>query len=102
MKTIPEKTRFKYSGHAKREWLREEHGPIQHYPKMFTRESCKDIIDNGDNTYKFVYRYDDRYDLILVVNKQGEVITNYKKINLDNKHNLRGMFYVNVNKKYNG
>lgn len=98
---IQNKTKFIYSKHAKDEWIREERGIIRHYPKMFFLAGCKSCRRDGksEDVYKVVYRYDDRYDLILVCREDGLVITNYLSLNLGNKTNFRGMFYLKPQKK---
>jgi hypothetical protein len=91
---IKDKTKFIYSKHAKDEWIRDEHGFIRHKPKMFLSAGCKGCIKQKDGKYQITYRYCDRTDLILISDASGFVITNYRNLNIQNKTNHKGTFYI--------
>jgi len=91
---IKDRTKYKYSKHAKAEWIRDEHGFIKHTPKSFLSAGCKGCIKQPDGNYRVTYRYCDRTDLVLIVKQDGFVITNYRDLNIKNKTNYRGTFYI--------
>ena len=106
---ITEKSKYKYSKHAKDEWVKDEHGFIRHYPRTFLSAGCKHVEKitvegkEDEERYRVTYRYDDRTDLVLVCTKDAFVITNYRTLNLKNKTNYRGSFYLEspkTKKKY--
>jgi hypothetical protein len=96
---IKDKTKFTYSKHAKDEWVRDEYGFIKHKPKIFLSAGCKGCIREPSGNYKVTYRYCDKTDIILVASEGGFVITNYRKLNLKNKTDHRGIFYMMPQKK---
>jgi hypothetical protein len=95
---IKDKTKFVYSKHAKDEWIRDEHGFIRKTPKTFFSAGCKGSKKQPDGNYVVTYRYCDRTDLVLIVSEDGRVITNYRDLNLKNRDNHKGTFYITPKK----
>lgn len=87
------KIKLTYSSHAKDEWANDRLEFIKHRPLYFIPSVCKKIENQDDGVIRATYRYNNRLDLILVI-KDNFVITNYLKINLKNKEDFKGSFYV--------
>lgn len=100
---IPEKILgLEYSKHAIRERIFDEKGCIEQVPKDFYKAGCKSVVFQPEaKTLKVVYIYDDKNDLVLVIDPSTKkVITNYLKRN-NNLNVWKGRFRIvfNANRK---
>jgi hypothetical protein len=97
---IPDKIlNLRYSKHSIQERIREERGLIHHVPINFIKAGCKQAEETDKGFLKVTYIYDDKNDLVLIIQPDlGLVITNYLNY-ADNKGVYKGRFFIQATHK---
>lgn len=92
---IPDKILcLQYSKHSLQERICDERGLIRRAPINFIKIGCKDAEETPRGFLKVRYIYDDKNDLVLVINPEiGLVITNYL-VYANNTNQYKGRFFI--------